>query len=79
MSRRRGIRVSLAVMLIGLALLPGLAHAYLDPGTGSYVLQILVGALLGGLFAIGIFWRRVLAFVRRIFTRSGDKDAGAGR
>ena len=79
MNRRHGTRVSLAVLLVGLVLLPGLAQAYLDPGTGSYVLQILIGALLGGLFAIGIFWRRVVAFVRRIFTRSGDKDAGAGR
>ena len=79
MTRRRGTRATLAVLLLGLALLPGLAQAYLDPGTGSYVLQILIGALLGGLFAIGIFWRRVVAFVRRIFTRSGDKDAGTGQ
>jgi len=45
-----------------------LAYGYLDPGTGSYILQLLVGGLLGGLFAIGLFWKRVLAFVKRLFT-----------
>ncbi len=74
----RRVRGSLAILFIGVLLMPGLAQAYLDPGTGSYVLQIVIGALLGGLFAIGIFWKRVLAFIRRVFSRSGDKDAGAG-
>ena len=45
-----------------------LAYGYLDPGTGSYIIQLLVGGLLGGLFAIGLFWKRVLAFVKRLFT-----------
>ena len=57
-----------------LILFPGVADAYLDPGTGSYILQILVGALLGGLFAIGIFWRRLVAFVRKLFTRSDGRN-----
>jgi hypothetical protein len=33
--------------------------AYLDPGTGSLVLQITVASLLGGLFAFKTFWRRL--------------------
>jgi hypothetical protein len=44
-----------------------LAYGYLDPGTGSYIIQLLVGGLLGGLFAIGLFWKRVIAFVKRPF------------
>jgi hypothetical protein len=44
-----------------------LAYGYLDPGTGSYIIQLLVGGLLGGLFAIGLFWKRVIAFVKRLF------------
>ena len=43
------------------------AYGYLDPGTGSYIIQLLVGGLLGGLFAIGLFWKRVIAFVKRLF------------
>jgi hypothetical protein len=54
-----------------------LAYGYLDPGTGSYILQLLIGGLLGGLFAIGLFWRRVVAWVKRMFTRKNG-DAGHG-
>jgi hypothetical protein len=59
-----------------LLLVPSLAHAYLDPGTGSYVLQLLIGTVLGGLFAIGLFWRRVGATVRRLFKRSRNDEGG---
>ena len=54
-----------------------LAYGYLDPGTGSYVLQLIIGGLLGGLFAVGLFWRKVLAFVKRIFSSKTD-NAGHG-
>ena len=36
--------------------------AYLDPGTGSYILQLMVGLFLGAAFAIKIYWRKVKAF-----------------
>jgi membrane associated rhomboid family serine protease len=52
-----------------------LAYGYLDPGTGSYIIQLLVGGLLGGLFAIGLFWKRVIAFVKRLF-KPRKNDAG---
>ena len=61
-----------ALLTLVLLLLPSIAHAYLDPGTGSYVVQLLIGGLLGGLFALGMFWRRVLASVRRLFKRGGS-------
>jgi len=54
--------------------LPSVAHAYLDPGTGSYVVQLLIGGLLGGLFALGMFWRRVLTFIKRLFKRGGSGE-----
>jgi len=60
------------VLALLLLLLPSPAHAYLDPGTGSYAVQLLIGSLLGGLFAIGLFWRRVVAFLKRLFKRGGQ-------
>ncbi len=35
------------------------AHAYIDPGTGSLMLQALIGGVAGGLFMIKIYWRRL--------------------
>jgi hypothetical protein len=51
--------VSLAVAL---GLVPASAHAYLDPGTGSYMLQIVLGALLAGAIAVRTFWQRIRLF-----------------
>jgi hypothetical protein len=68
-----GRRAAGLVVLAALLLLPSLAQAYLDPGTGSYAVQLLIGTLLGGLFAIGVFWRRVIGWVKHLF-KGGSKD-----
>lgn len=44
---------------------------YLDPGTGSMLIQILLAALLGAGVAIKIFWRNIKAF----FTGKKASDA----
>lgn len=38
------------------------AHAYLDPGTGSYVVQLILAALVGAGFAVKIYWGKIKAF-----------------
>jgi len=69
-------RVPCSLLFIGssLIILVNVAHAYLDPGTGSYILQLLIGGLLGGLFAIGIFWKRLWAAIKRLFSREKPGD-----
>ena len=42
-----------------------LAHAYLDPGSGSFLFQLIVGALLSGLFAIKIYFRKIKKYIFR--------------
>jgi hypothetical protein len=46
------------------------AHAYLDPGTGSYVFQVVAGALLGAAVALKVFWSRLWGF----FTRRSNRQ-----
>ena len=65
----------LLVIGFSLIVLVNVAHAYLDPGTGSYIIQILIGGLLGGLFAIGIFWKRFWAAVKRLFSGKKSDDS----
>jgi hypothetical protein len=36
--------------------------AYLDPGTGSYLLQLALGGLFGAAYAVSHFWSRVKRF-----------------
>jgi hypothetical protein len=47
-----------------LVLIP-MAQAYVDPGTGSYVFQVLVGVFLGAAVALKLWWRRLWAFITR--------------
>jgi hypothetical protein len=50
------------------------AYAYLDPGSGSYIIQMIIAALLGGLFAIKIFWRNVKTFFANLFSKQQKDD-----
>lgn len=36
-------------------------NMYVDPGTGSVLLQIILGAILGGGVAIKLLWKRISA------------------
>jgi len=42
------------------------AEAYIDPGMGSYVFQMLMAALIGGLFVVKHYWQRLTDFFKRI-------------
>ncbi len=46
------------------------AFAYLDPGTGSMILQAILGTFLFVGTAIGIFWNKIKAF----FTGASKKS-----
>ena len=53
--------------------------AYLDPGTGSFLLQLLLASLLGGLFLVRAFWGRIKAFFVRVFSKNkGEAQPPAG-
>jgi|YelNatPaOPRAMG01_1025707.scaffolds.fasta_scaffold00290_32 hypothetical protein len=43
--------------------------AYLDPGSGSFLLQLLLAAGLGALFAIKVYWKKLVG----IFKKPADK------
>ena len=47
--------------------------AYLDPGSGSYILQLVIAGFMGALFMLGVYWRKVKAFVKNVF----NKEEGA--
>ena len=45
-----------------LVFVPAPAGAYLDPGTGSYITQVLVASFLGALYALKLSWSRIKLF-----------------
>ena len=63
---RMGAMVNSLAFLFLLALVfPPAARAYIDPGTGSYVAQIIIASLAGGLYLLVSFRQRVVALLKR--------------
>ncbi|HSR46486.1 MAG TPA: hypothetical protein VLL77_00725 [Anaerolineales bacterium] len=50
------------VFLLGRAAAP---PAYLDPGSGSYLIQLVLAGALGALLAIRMSWGRIKGMFRR--------------
>lgn len=51
------------------------AYAYLDPGTGSFVLQILIGGVAGGLMVMKLYWVRVRSYMLGFLPQRGGSEA----
>ena len=67
------LRILAAGLVLGCGLLVGIAAAYIDPGTGSYVLQVAIAFLIGLAFSIKVFWKKISAFFRKTFPgKKGD-------
>lgn len=61
------MKIVLVAVALSIIAWSGDAYAYLDPGTGSYVLQIVIAGIVSGLFAIKMFWRRLVDFFSNLF------------
>ena len=57
------------IILLSFFILTTKAHAYLDPGTGSIILQAIVGAFAAFFTSIYIFWAKVKNFYKKIFKK----------
>jgi len=63
-SRTRTVWAAVFFLYFFLITIPA-AHAYVDPGTGSYVFQVLVGVFLGTAVAVKLWWKKLWGFVTR--------------
>ena len=64
-------RLFWVVVLIVLTLVvaEGDALAYVDPGTGSYLIQIIIAGVLAAIFVIKGFWRSIRERLAGLFSR----------
>ena len=46
-------------------------RAYIDPGTGSYIFQLLIGVFVGLLFTLKLYWKKV----KNLFSRKSSNDS----
>lgn len=53
--------ILLAVCFVAM---PTDAHAYLDPGTGSMIIQMIIGAIAAGLLTMKFYWHKITTFFK---------------
>ncbi|MBF8269450.1 MAG: hypothetical protein HW386_1159 [Gammaproteobacteria bacterium] len=68
------VALLLAIILSGLCY-SGSAYAYLDPGTGSFILQMLIAGIMGIILTAKLYWYRLIDFFKRHFGKTeNNKD-----
>lgn len=57
------------------------AYAYVDPGTGGMLVQLVTGGVAGGLILLRLYWRRLKSLVMRTppEAESSQEPAGTSR
>jgi len=68
--QKTNLKIILAVAFLGVGY-SGSANAYLDPGTGSILLQGLIAAIVGATFTLKLYWSKVKEIMGGVF--SGKK------
>jgi hypothetical protein len=63
----------LGIVLLLLVISERPAEAYIDPGTASYVFQMIAGAALGVLFLLRTYWQRLVTTVRSLVSRDAAR------
>ena len=66
-SRKLGGLLALGGMLVLISAKD--AFAYIDAGTGSYILQLVLAGFLGACFAAKAFWKNIKAFFSKLFSK----------
>jgi Mg2+/Co2+ transporter CorB len=73
---RKATAIWIMVVVVLMTVMPNAyAHAYLDPGSGSLIIQLLVAALLGIAVTARVFWGNILSLLR-IKQPTADDDDG---
>ena len=45
------------------------AYSYIDPGTGSYLIQLLIASFAAALYFIKVFWIQIKIFFVYVFAK----------
>ena len=50
------------------------AHAYLDPGSTTFILQSILASIVGSLALMSVYWTQFKLFITKIFTKFKKKN-----
>jgi len=65
------LKASILVVVWALFFNSSAAYAYLDPGTGSLIIQSLIGIIAACMAAVGFYWTKVITVFKKVFKIKG--------
>jgi hypothetical protein len=66
MCPRRPSRIHLpGLLLLSLLAAPAQLKAYVDPGSGSFLIQMLIAGLLGAAMTLKTLWKQIKSYLNR--------------
>ena len=57
------------IYILTLIFFPTKAFAYLDPGTGSIILQAILGFIAASITTISIYWTKFKSLISKLFNK----------
>ena len=57
-----------------LIIIPNTSYAYLDPGTGSIILQAILGFIAATVASVSIYWAKFKILIKKIFSKKKNKN-----
>jgi hypothetical protein len=57
------------IILFILLISPSIAHGYIDPGSGSYFIQVVAALLFGSLYTVKHYWQKIGQLVRNLLSK----------
>ena len=61
--------INQTILILYIILLPSNAYAYLDPGTGSIILQAILGFIAAAIASISVYWTKFKMLINKIFKK----------
>jgi hypothetical protein len=62
--------ISILVVVFACLCYSGTAAAYLDPGAGSFMLQMLIAGIMGLVLTLKLYWYKLKAFLARLLGKT---------
>ena len=58
--------------ILGFIIFPTKAFAYLDPGTGSIILQAILGFIAATVASVSIYWAKFKSLISKLFNKKKE-------
>lgn len=66
--------VKLLLFILFICFISENSYAYLDPGTGGSIIQIIIGMLAAVFSTVVYYWNKIKIFFLEVFKKNNDKD-----